>query len=250
MASGESTVITLSVSRTSEYEIWNSAYVMSRSYDGNYDNDYAYLGSKGEAAYICAESAGGTNGPDDIVVDDCAVKSGAGADQVELFAGSSSIDRSISTGRGADVISINIPSGSEVTRSIEVDAGRGADTINVVVGPGATNATIVVRGGSHADALNLDIAPTAGNIKIVFKGGSGPDVVRSLRYGQSVRDSRVRLLGGPGRDLLMGTNSSDELLGGRGADTLDGGAGDDILDGGKAADVCRGGPGADSVTRC
>lgn len=250
MDAGESTQVTLSVSRTSEYEIWNSAYVTSRSFDENYDNDYAYVGSTGEAAYPCGSDAKGTGGPDEIVVDDCFVESGAGADRVEVFAGSSSVDRSVSTGRGADSVTINVPSGSEFERMIEVDSGGGADTINVVVGPGATNATIVVRGGSQADVLNLDIAPSAAVIRVVFKGAGGSDTVRALRYGQSIRDSSVRLIGGPGRDLLMGTNSSDLLFGGRGEDVLDGGFGDDTLDGGKAFDVCRDGPGADHITRC
>ncbi|MBA2726194.1 MAG: DUF11 domain-containing protein [Actinobacteria bacterium] len=251
LAAGETTDITLSVTRSTEYEVWNSAYVTSSSYDENYDNDYAYAAIKGEPAYgTCDGGSTGTDGSDDIVVDDCFVEAGAGADQVEMFAGSSSVDRSIVAGRGADQITVNVPSGSSVEREIKVDGGRGADTINVVVGPGATNVTVVIYGRGQADSLNLDIAPTAGNVRIVFKGGPGKDTARSLRYSETARPTIVRLRGGPGTDMLLGTNNADLILGGRGSDHLDGGAGADTLDGGKGVDVCRDGPGADLVRRC
>lgn len=251
LAPGESADITLSVTRTTEYEVWNSAYVASSSYDEDYENDYAYVGIKGEPAYApCSETSPGTKGSDQIVVGDCAIESGAGADELALHAGSSEADRSIRAGRGADVISVNVPSGSDVKRRIDVAAGRGTDTINVVVGPGATNVTIVVLGGRGGDSLNLDIAPTAGNVRVVFKGGRGNDAARSLRYSGEIRSSSVVLKGGPGEDLLMGTNGADALFGGDDADTLDGGAGDDTLDGGRAKDICRDGPGEDVLTRC
>ena len=56
-----------------------------------------------------------------------------------------------------------------------------------------------------------------------------------------------RLVGTPGRDLLVGGEGDDELGGRSGADLMCGGAGDDLIRGGRGADLIVGGGGRDIV---
>ncbi|MFN2526941.1 MAG: hypothetical protein ABR505_11875 [Actinomycetota bacterium] len=42
LASGESAVVTVTATRTSPWELYQSAWVMTANYDANYENDYAY----------------------------------------------------------------------------------------------------------------------------------------------------------------------------------------------------------------
>ena len=74
------------VTRNSEYEIWNSAYVSSSSYDENPDNDYGSTKLDGEP-YPCGPEPLGGEGQDDIVAGPCPVASGAGNDSVVVEAG-------------------------------------------------------------------------------------------------------------------------------------------------------------------
>jgi hypothetical protein len=56
-----------------------------------------------------------------------------------------------------------------------------------------------------------------------------------------------RLVGTPGRDLLVGGEGDDELVGRSGADLMCGGAGDDLIRGGRGGDLIVGGGGDDVV---
>jgi uncharacterized repeat protein (TIGR01451 family) len=217
MKAGESTTVTLTATRNSEYEIWNSAYVSSSSYDENPDNDYGSTKLDGEP-YPCGPGPLGGDGKDDIVAGPCPVASGAGNDSVVAEAGAGRAVK-VRSGGGRDSVIVNIPSGPQ-TKPVRVATGPGRDRIVIVIAPGATGIDVVVRGGGRADSIEVNGAARRGVLK---------------------------LKGGKGADSVMGNDGVELLLGGYGNDILDGGAGDDILRGGPGRDTCQGGPGTDTT---
>lgn len=50
LASGESTTVGIKVRRNDPYELWNSAWVTTSNYDGNYANDYASTSTEADAS--------------------------------------------------------------------------------------------------------------------------------------------------------------------------------------------------------
>jgi Ca2+-binding RTX toxin-like protein len=106
--------------------------------------------------------------------------------------------------------------------------------------------------GNQTDRAGA-VLPAGAELSI--DGGDGADVL----YGTGVRllggpgDDLLRgdhLEGGPGDDDLSGTAGNDSLSGGAGIDTVRGGEGDDFIDGGAEAanDVLDGGPGSDTLS--
>lgn len=268
MSAGEVAMIEIGVVRRSEYEIWNTAFVTTANYDPDPDNDFASVLVEGKRpANQCprepapADASGGSSCPDGsacgtkesdvIVVDDCAVEAGGGADSVEVAAGSRSGDMRIAAGPGSDVITVNLTAAPEESSRIVIHGGRGADEIRVTVAPGAGGRTIVVYGDRGRDRIDVDISGGATGLRIVGRGGSGMDTLRS--YSSVADDGALRGMtfhGGPDADVIIGGRGNDRFSGDDGRDLIDGGAGDDRIDGGPGRDVCRGGPGTDSLTSC
>ena len=252
---GETQGATLSVTRTTEYEIWTSAWVSGTNYDENYENDYGSLLIAGKpypgACPAGGGSVEGTKGSDTIVIGDCGSNTKAGNDSVEAAPSSAAGNSAIRTGRGADNISVVLNTSSATRRHILVEAGRGRDTITLTAAPGIGNATVILSGDVGNDNVILDLAPGADRLKVVVRGRDGDDSV--VGGSKGVADdlmSGVTIYGGAGRDILEGTDGDDRLFGGASADRLFGGLGDDELDGGRGRDGCRGGPGRDASQRC
>jgi uncharacterized repeat protein (TIGR01451 family) len=255
LAPGESDTITLSVTRNSEYEIWNSAWVTGANYDANWENDYDSNLVQGKQYYWACPAEGsyeGTGGSDQVVISDCPVETKGGADSVTL-APSSSGDGSVSSGQGADAIDVNLNVGGAERRSIAVHAGPGADQINVAAVPGFINATVYIFGDRGDDTIDVVVPPGVIGLKVIVRGLGGNDKVAWQRPGGTSQVSRgagIVVRGGYGADLLQGGDRNDALRGGPGRDRLYGGIGRDSLYGGTGRDVCIGGPGADAKSSC
>ena len=254
MASDEKTTITIDVTRTTEYEIWNSAWVYTSNYDSDYENDYASVLVEGEPYYgVCPADgdARGTAGSDQMVVGPCLAETAAGADSVDVVPASSG-DSIVRTGAGPDTINVNLSIGSSVRRTIKANGGRGADTIRINVSPGAGNATIFVNGGAGPDTIEVDVPAGVKRVRIVIAGGSGKDQVNWMPGADQAggRFPGLRIDGGAGVDLLNGGFGNDLLSGGDGGDRLYGSLGNDELRGGPGYDICRGGPGNNTTFGC
>lgn len=252
---GESRNATITVTRTTEYEIWATAWTSGANYDENYDNDYATVLIQGEPYPGACPAGGGsiegTQGSDTIVIGDCGIDTKAGNDSVEAAPSSQGGDSAIKTGRGSDNISVVLNTSSSTKRRIFVEAGRGRDRITLTAAPGIGNATVILNGNAGEDDIVLDLSPGATGLKIVVRGQQGADTVVTPSKGESSElMPGVRILGGDGRDILEGGDGNDIVFGGASADRLFGGSGDDDLDGGVGRDLCRGGPGSDSARRC
>ncbi|HEX2241185.1 MAG TPA: hypothetical protein VHJ82_08620 [Actinomycetota bacterium] len=275
LASQETATITIAVTRVSEWEMWNTAWVSISNYDENYENDYASAVVKGKSfpdeCPIAGEPAPkpkpadgdvedcdsstdacGTKEADHIVVGDCPVVSGPGADSIEVAAASRTKDVEVRSGTGADSVQVNLLTGTTEVRDIVVRAGKGNDYIRVSGAPGVGNARIVIFGGEGSDTLELDVPAAVNGLTVVFRGGPGPD--RSSWFsslsGSGTGDFGYRGSGGRGADTLLGGGGADILLGRAGRDFIQGGAGNDTIVGGDDPDVCRDGPGIDSVRGC
>ena len=141
---------------------------------------------------------------------------------------------------GADTITVNDMSGTDVTRvGIDLGGANGggdgaADTIiinatsgdDVVLVTGA-NGTISILGLS----AEIDIFNFEANDRIIINGLGGDDVIEGSA-----------LLGGLSF-TANGGDGDDVLIGGDGADSLNDGAGDDVLIGGLGLDILNGGLG-------
>jgi uncharacterized repeat protein (TIGR01451 family) len=253
MAPGESSTITITVTRTTEYEIWNSAWILGSNYDENFENDYASALVAGEpypGACMDDGTVDGTKGSDEIVVGDCEVKTGAGADSIGVVPSSAGRSSKVTAGKGRDIISIDVALGATAQRFIDVDAGGGADTINITVAPGAGGATIVVNGADGNDHVNVSAPAGAAGLRILIKGGAGNDFFGPMGAPSGLGVPGLIMRGGAGSDLLQGGEGDDKLSGGPGGDRLYGGPGDDVMHGGHGADVCRGGPGHNTRKAC
>ena len=254
LAPGETATVTIDVTRSTEYEIWNSAWAVTTNYDEHYDNDYASILIEGEPYPGACPAAGevkGTSGADAVVIGDCYAETGGGADQVEMVPPSTG-DSAVASGKGRDTINVNLSVGSSERRRVAVDSGGGGDVINIKVAPGADNATVTVEAGGGADRITIDAPAGASALRILVFGGPGNDTISwtgsSQNAGAIYPGFQAR--GGDGTDLLQGGLGNDGLHGGRGGDRLFGGLGDDVLRGGPGYDTCRGGPGKNTSLHC
>lgn len=171
----ESATVTVTLTRVDDYEMWASAWATTASYDENYDNDYASLGSAGKAIPPCGATTDSDGG---IIVCGVAGEAGGGdgpsAKRNYFYAGTEGGKRVLSSGKGNDTITVRVPP-SKRHRTITVNAGRGRDTITVVVAPGAGNVTIVLKGGAGRDSIDV-VAPRPGKrFKLRMIGGRGND---------------------------------------------------------------------------
>ncbi|HJR44303.1 MAG TPA: hypothetical protein VJ927_01725 [Actinomycetota bacterium] len=252
---GETRTATVTVSRSSEYEIWTSAWAETADYDVNYENDYAsYLIAGEPYPGACPSSGGdvsGTDGADTIVIGDCDIATKRGADTIEAAPTSDGGDMAIEGGRGPDTIRVLLNVESVDHRTIHVDAGPGNDTIELIGATGVGNARVVLEGAGGDDQIVLRLAGGAADLQIVARGQDGRDVMTSVSNGDT--DGALVgavLRGGADRDVIEGGDGIDRLFGGLSVDRLFGGFADDLLDGGRGSDLCRGGPGRDSLRRC
>jgi uncharacterized repeat protein (TIGR01451 family) len=254
LAAGETATINITVNRTIEYEIWNSAWIMGANYDENFDNDYASVLVGGEPYPGACSDEGevdGTKGSDDIVVGDCDIKTGGGADSIGVVPSSEGGRSSnVFAGKGRDNISVDVALGATSQRFIQVNGGDGDDTITITVAPGAGAATIVVNGDAGNDAVMVNAPAGASGLRILIKGGSGNDSVGPTGTSNGQGVTGLSLRGGGGKDILQGGDGDDLLTGGSGLDRLFGGLGDDEMRGGRGPDVCRGGPGRNAYKTC
>lgn len=253
--SGESRTATVTVSRSSEYEIWTSAWTETSNYDESYDNDYASLLIAGEPyPGACPTNGGdvsGTDGADAIVVGDCDIATKRGADTIEAAPTSGGDDMAIAGGRGPDTIRVLLNVESAEHRTIHVDAGPGNDTIELIVATGVGNARVMLEGAGGDDQVVLRMAGGSQNLQVVARGQEGRDVLTSVSNGDTDGAlSGAVLRGGADRDAIEGGDGPDRLFGGMSVDRLFGGFANDLLDGGRGADQCRGGPGRDTLQRC
>ncbi len=255
MASGATTRVTITVTRTSDYEIWNSAWAQTSNYDPDYNNDSASVLVEGrQYEGTCPAGGGsetGTPGDDSIAVGGCDAATGGGSDTVEVQAGSSSGPSSIETGKGNDTIQVNVTAAAAGPRRIEVHGGRGRDTIVLSVAPDADGGTVLLDGGRGDDRIEVDVPPGV-TITVIVTGRGGNDTLLAASgTSQSTQPSvGIRMRGGAAADLLQGGRGPDILRAGAGRDRLYGGFGNDELIGGRGADICRGGPGRDSRSSC
>ncbi len=281
LAPAQTATVRVTVTRTAEWEIWNSAWVSTASYDADYENDYASTYIKGERPWgYCPDdppppepppspevknddsipgcdpdaAACGTTGADEIRIDFCPVVTGAGDDKIEATTGSGSAHGMlIDAGGGADTIdlAVQVPEGKG--RVVRIRAGAGADLINITSAPGSGSVKVIVFSGDGDDRVYVDATAAARGLKVIVRGGDGNDSIETFDSTRSADPSYaggVSLFGGRGDDSLMGGPGPDALSGAQGADLLDGGLGDDSLDGGRSSDTCRGGPGRDTQQRC
>jgi uncharacterized repeat protein (TIGR01451 family) len=250
--SGSSRDVTVTLHRTSEYEMWSSGWISTSNYDPNADNDYASMLTQGKSYGGECPADGeisGTKNADDVVVGDCTVETGGGSDSVALTPGSGSSGSSVNTGAGSDTIAVRLGVGSNSTRPIVVSGGPGADRITVTVAPGAGGARVTIDAGSGNDAVVLSIPAGLKHFSIHVKGKGGSDRVE-WTAGTGVYRRGMVTFGGGGRDVIVGGPASDEIFGGKGVDHLYGGPGRDQLDGGPDRDVCRGGPALNHLSSC
>jgi uncharacterized repeat protein (TIGR01451 family) len=255
MEPGQTSTVTVEVTRTSEYEIWNSAWISTANYDEDYENDYASVLVEGEPyPGACPVSGGpvvGTGTSDNIVVGDCYAETKGGADSVSMVPPSSGTS-SVNSGGGPDTIDVNLSVGASTRRSIKVVAGRGRDTVRVTVAPGAGNALIEIFAGDGNDTIEIDAPAGIKRLRIVIYGGDGNDSI-AWTGSSDTPDAlfpAINAFGGAGTDLLQGGFGNDKLNGGAGGDRLFGNLGDDMLRGGPGYDVCRGGPGDNLSYTC
>ena len=154
---------------------------------------------------------------------------------------------------GADTITVNDLSGTDVTR-LNIDlaspAGSGigdasADAV-IVSGTEADDALTAVGDGSGFSLIGLSaqVNITGGETardRLTINALGGDDVLDGSLLSAAAIPLTVD--GGDGNDDLIGGAGDDTLTGGAGDDTLIGGPGDDELIGGPGLDVLDGGPG-------
>ena len=190
--------------------------------------------------------------------------------------------KSVTSGSGNDVITVDATAGTAVT------AGAGADTIQM--GAVTLAADAAIDGGDGADSFtftgagntgtgstsltNIEIINTGGNNitvndnhlsgKIMVIAGTGAITIGDISSatvdlsnvtGQeaftTVIDTVNQLAGSMGAAAnfaLTGTAKVDTITGRDGADTIIGGAGNDIISGGNGNDSLTGGAGNDTLT--
>jgi Ca2+-binding RTX toxin-like protein len=145
-------------------------------------------------------------------------------------------------GGGADTITINDLTGTDVTQ-VNIDlaspagSGTGDGQPDTVIVNG-TNAADVVTVVGDASGTQVTGAAAAVHITgaeadkdlLIIRALGGDDVVDAS--GLAATGIQLTADGGDGNDVLIGGAGNDTLLGGAGDDVLIGGPGQDILDGG------------------
>jgi hypothetical protein len=120
--------------------------------------------------------------------DAATIKTGAGADDVELNATLTATAKaaSVSTGAGNDTILVDVTDGAVAGGTVSVDAGDGKDTINVTI---TTTAAYTVLAGAGDDKVVID----AGVVKTSDKidGGAGTDSITLATGGNLVADDYI-----------------------------------------------------------
>jgi Ca2+-binding RTX toxin-like protein len=148
---------------------------------------------------------------------------------------------------GADMITVNDLSGTDVTR---VDLDLASPPLSAV---GDNQADTVIVTGTMGDDAAIITGTPAGVSVLGFSAtvnivGSEPTLdqlnIRMLAgddalEASGLQDGVIKLTadGGPGDDVLVGSAGADTLLGGDGDDVLVGGPGQDVLDGGPGSNV-------------
>ena len=139
---------------------------------------------------------------------------------------------------GADTITVNDLTGTDVTR-VNLDLGGGDGQVDtVVINATAGDDVVVVAGDSGGItvlglAAEVRIANFEATDRLVINGLAGDDVVNATGLSGILFTAD----GGDGDDVLIGSPGNDTLLGGAGDDVLIGGAGQDVLDGGPGGNV-------------
>jgi Ca2+-binding RTX toxin-like protein len=142
---------------------------------------------------------------------------------------------------GADTVTINDMSGTDVTRvAIDLGASGGggdgqADTIiinatngdDVVLVTGADGTISVLGLATEVDIFNFEAARD----RLIINTLGGDDVIEGSSLGAGLALT------------ANGGNGDDVMVGGEGNDVFDGGAGDDVLVGGLGLDILNGGLG-------
>jgi uncharacterized repeat protein (TIGR01451 family) len=178
LAADETTTVTLTVTRTSEYEVWNNVWISTASYDANYDNDFDNLGSSGKRYRGCGEASDSDDSNVIVICDETGAAEGGGD---SAYPGGTEAPRVIRAGAGDDTVTVHISNYSKRHRRIVVKGGKGDDVIKVLVAPGAGNVTVKVRGGAGNDAIKV-IAPRPGKrMKVRQFGGAGDNSCSSER---------------------------------------------------------------------
>lgn len=180
MAPDEIANLTLTVTRRSEYEVWNSVWVSTAAYDANYDNDYDDLGSSGKRFRGCGEASASDGGDMMVVCDEISGGYAGGGGNSGSDADADN-RRIIHAGAGDDNMTVRVTSYSKRHRRVVVAGGKGDDVITVLIAPGAGNITVRVRGGAGNDEIKV-IAPRPGKrLKVRQFGGAGRDLCSSER---------------------------------------------------------------------
>jgi Ca2+-binding RTX toxin-like protein len=146
---------------------------------------------------------------------------------------------------GADVITVNDLSGTDVTQvnlTLAATGGGGDGASDQVLVKGTTGDDAIVVAGDAggvtvvglAARVNITGAETASD-RLRINALAGDDVVDAS--GVAASGMALTEDGGDGNDVLIGGDGDDVLLGGAGDDVLIGGPGNDVLDGGLGDDV-------------
>jgi Ca2+-binding RTX toxin-like protein len=146
---------------------------------------------------------------------------------------------------GADTITVNDLSGTDVTRvalALAATGGGGDGAADTVVANATNGDDVAVVNGSAGAVSVLGLAALidttdaeAVNDRLVVDALAGDDVVDA----SALAATGIQLTedGGSGDDVLIGGDGNDTLLGGLGDDVLIGGPGLDVLDGGAGSNV-------------
>jgi len=148
---------------------------------------------------------------------------------------------------GADTITVNDLSGTEVTK-VNLDlagiagTGTGDGQPDTVIINATTNSdTVEVTGtsagvnvvGLHAAVSIIGTEPALDQLIVNLLDGDDVLEASGLQSGLI----KLTVDGGPGADVIVGSAGDDVLLGGAGDDVLEGGPGVDVLDGGTGNNV-------------
>ena len=184
MAPGEASTVTVTATRTTEYEMWNSAWVASSTYDENYENDYAGSNSAGKARPGCGATMDSEGGDSMVVCDELAGGTSRDADHGtggERPPGETAARRVVNAGPGDDTLVVRLSGDPKEHRKIVLRGGKGKDTIRLLVAPGTGNVTVVLRGEAGRDSLSFEAPVPGDDFKVRMFGGDGRDTCESLR---------------------------------------------------------------------
>lgn len=171
----ETATVTVTLTRTHDYEMWGSAWVSTASFDENYENDYASFGSFGEPVPGCGATS---DAEGRFTVCDSAGRGGGGD---SYGVSSEPGKRVLMGGEGNDTITVRIPTHSKEHRRIVVKGGTGRDVIKLLVAPGAGNVTVLLKGGAGRDTLEAFVPRAGNNFKLRMWGGRGNDTCSSVK---------------------------------------------------------------------